>query len=67
MDWSDEKYDVSAVCMLTYTLKQTVKSIQLKNDNPSLCSAAETPDCSGEDGAEGAVPLHPSSHVLGSL
>jgi len=30
-----------------------------------LSSAVETPDWTGEDGAEGAVPLHSSAHVLG--
>lgn len=32
-----------------------------------LIFGVETPDCSGEDGIEGAVPLHPSAYVLGSL
>lgn len=62
MDWAEEKYDVSAVYThtSTYQYKQygVVKLIIL---------SPETPDCPGEDGAEGAVPLHPSAHVLGSL
>lgn len=37
------------------------------NPNRLLRSGPETADCSGEDGAEGAVPLHPAAHVLGSV
>lgn len=32
-----------------------------------LCVCTETPDCSGEDGIEGAVPLYPSANVLGLI
>lgn len=31
------------------------------------CFGLETPDCPGEDGAEGAIPLHSLAHVLGSI
>lgn len=63
MDWAEEKYDVSAAYSLLYFCTQ----IQRVTAADLLCVCPETPDCSGEDGAEGAVPLHPSAHVLGSL
>lgn len=41
--------------------------IQWVTEGGCLCVGVETPDSPGEDGAEGAVPLHPTAHVLGSL
>lgn len=66
MDWAEEKYDVSGVYICKY-MQQSVQYSTVSDRNPFLCLAPETPDCSGEDGGEGPVPLHASAHVLGSL
>lgn len=51
----------------TYLLYTNTDTKSTADADHLLCVGAETADCSGEDGAEGAVPLHPSAHVLGSL
>lgn len=60
-------WEIRCKCGIHTQVHANTNSTVSENPNPFLCLATETPDCAGEDGAEGAVSLHPSAHVLGSL